>query len=495
MHHIGRRWFPLLVALLLTAIATLLGRLLFDKVSIAGIAMLYLLFVLFAAIQCRLYGALATSFFSFLALNYFFVEPLYTFHVASAQALLELLVFLAVSVTTVSLTERLKQQTQQAVQAQHYAESARLLAEQLLKLNQHADVVQQGCQSIALSLNAKVALVALPQHVYYVTDPAADLGLDWSAIRWVVNHQQAMGVGTGNWPEQAYWCLPLVGDSISDALWVLPNDKTEATLDQWLFLKGLVDQLSLALALLQTRQKEQQAIRLAERESVQHALLASLSHDFRTPLTTIIGAVTTLKEQSLVLTADQSSLLSLIEVEASQLVDDAENILSLSRLEALGVSALQADWQSAEEIVGILAARVARRYPAMRMRTDVDASLPLLFVDINLVTQAMMNLIENAIKYPIGNEPIVLLAEQRENVIVLSIKDGGVGLPEHVIQQVSEKFVRGREESAHAGFGLGLTICEAVAKLHEGRLCFDRPVSGGFVASMCFPIKPMPIDK
>lgn len=342
-------------------------------------------------------------------------------------------VFLAVAITTVSLTERLKTQTQQAITAQQHAETARRLAEQLLKLSEQQAVLEQGCDAINQALMAQTVIVSIPASPEDEATTLLNTALnneaqaDMSAARWVATHQQA--------------------------------------------------------------------VRLAERESVQHALLASLSHDFRTPLTAIMGAASSLATQSEQLDGQQQqALLNSIVTEAAQLVDDAENILSLTRMETLGQSALHSDWQLPEELIGVVLARCRRRYPSAKLTTAVAPALPLICVDASLIAQALMNLLENALKFDHSGELILLSAQQHDDWLVFSVQDQGEGLIESEMGHLKTKFTRAHSESAQPGFGLGLSICEAVATIHHGRLCLENSPTRGLIASMCFPITPAPTE-
>ena len=457
----------------------------------SGLTMGYLLLILIASVYLPFIGAFVTGLLSFFALNFFFVEPRYTLNVANAEALIELLVFLTVAMTIVSLTERLKAQTERAIISQHQAESARLLAENLLKLSSQEAVLAQGSQAIASALASRVIVVAVDEVINCLFDSLADSPLpplEASAARWVVTHQQSIGAQTGNWSSLSYWCIPLRQyDDLHAVIFVYPHSVSVFSAENLSFLQGLVDQISLAIGLLLAKQREQQAIRQAERESVQHALLASLSHDFRTPLTAILGAASSLTTQDEQLSKVQKQLLlSTIVEEVTQMTDVAENILSLTRIEALGTLALNRDWQLPEEIIGIVVRRYRRRYPNRAIQTQVQTDLPLIRVDLGLVAQAIMNLLENSTKFDKSGKTIILSAQKKDALIVFSVRDYGIGLSLADGENWKGKFVRGNQESAQPGFGLGLAICEAVAQLHQGKLCLENAIDEGLIASLCF---------
>jgi two-component system sensor histidine kinase KdpD len=206
-------------------------------------------------------------------------------------------------------------------------------------------------------------------------------------------------------------------------LFLYAAQETGYTSNHLAFLQGLAGQISLALGLLYAKQSEQVAMQQAERENIHNALLSSLSHDFRTPLTTIMGAASSLRHQQADLSMiQQQSLYALIEDEAIAMLDDADNILSLTRVEALGRLALHADWQSLEELIGVVLSRCRQRYPKQRFEVYCAAALPLIFVDAKLIIQAMMNLIENAVKFDLSGFAINITVQTTDtNSIMMMV--------------------------------------------------------------------------
>lgn len=458
------------------------------------LAMGYLLLVLFVSMRLSYWPALTTAIFSFIALNFLFIEPRYTLQVARLQSLFELIGFLIVSATMVSLMDRLKAQSQAAKDAQIQAEAARHLAESLLRLKDAPEVCFQGSEAIAKALGARVVLVSVIDDVkvdVLVDTDASSPSPDMTAARWVVAHQQAIGPDTGYWQELDYWCIPLyLEEARQITLFLYSIRKEFYTENNLSFLKGLANQISLALDLLYAKKSEQLATQQAEKEVLHNTLLASLSHDFRTPLTTIIGAATSLRYQYANLSIhEQNELFALIESEAISMLDDAENILSLTRVEALGELALNADWQSWEELVGVVLSLCRQRYPSRRFDVSSQSNLPLLFVDAKLMIQAVMNLIENAIKFDNSAEPIRISATVDMNdCVTLSVRDHGVGMAQAQAQLMT-KFMRCQPESSQPGFGLGLAICNAIAKVHGGYLKLENIAEGGLRATIGLPIK------
>ena len=179
----------------------------------------------------------------------------------------------------------------------------------------------------------------------------------------------------------------------------------------------------------------------AEAQSVRNALLASVSHDFRTPLASIVGSVSSLTEQRDRLSeADRERLLARIDQEARHLVTMTENTLQWARLAGEG-RALQLDWQSVEEVVGSVRARMRQRDPTRRVRAEVPAGLPLVRADPVLLGQLLENLVDNALKYSEG--PVDIQARREGQAVNVAVKDRGPGLSDAELRTVFDSFTRG----------------------------------------------------
>jgi two-component system sensor histidine kinase KdpD len=227
-------------------------------------------------------------------------------------------------------------------------------------------------------------------------------------------------------------------------------------------------------------------MRSAQEESqwhrVQSTFLAAVSHDLRTPLAAIVGAASALQTQRDKLPpAEQERLVASIVSEARYLSTVAENTLQLARLGHPGELAL--DWQSVEEIVGAVLARVRERDATRRIKSKVPADLPLIKGDPVLLTQLLENLLDNALKYSPG--AIDLGVTHAGGEMHITVEDRGAGVPPGDEQSIFEPYRRG-DRSGQRGAGLGLAVCRAIAHAHGGSVV-ARPRAGGgasFVLSL-----------
>lgn len=252
--------------------------------------------------------------------------------------------------------------------------------------------------------------------------------------------------------------------------------------DQLAHAQALCDQMGMALERRRVQDEARRAAQLAEVQTTRNAMLAAISHDYRTPLATIMGSASALQTQAERLSvAQRAELAGRIVDETVRLVRLTENTLQLARLGAPGV-ALRCDWESAEELVGAVLRRVRRRPDGDRVKARIEPGLPLLWCDAALMSQLLDNLVDNALKYSPAQAPVELVARRLGGEVMLAVRDRGPGIAPAWRSRVFEAFQRG-DLAALAqrppGAGVGLAVCRAIAEAHGGRLTLRPRGHGG----------------
>lgn len=478
-----------MISLSLVVVMTVAGSYIADF-SLTSLVMLYLLAVMAASYFLGFSVAVFTAVGSFLAINYFFIEPRYTFEVANTESWVVLFGFLVVSMVVASLVRRLQNQTARAEQARKRAEFARELSEQLAAANSEEHLLHNGCRLIhqAMCLPTGIAMPDAHGDRFELTQqfPAGLLTLEQRAVKWCCHNARAIGPGSGNWPELGMWILPF--ERLPGVFPVLIMQQKDAEVDdsELTYLRGLLDQLAIAYQRVRHERRAQLAEVQAQKEAVQNALLASVSHDMRTPLTAILGAATTLLEQRDDLDeSEQTRLLKSVSAEAQHLTSTTENILALSRLELSSQRELSLDWQSLEEIVGAVLQRYRQRTLEHELRSDVPRGTALITADAMLLSQALGNLIDNALQAHRGAEPILISVEEQSETISLCVQDRGEGFPKDFDVGQIRKFQRINPH--RKGMGLGLAIVQTIAQLHGATLQITSRDGGGTCIALVFP--------
>jgi two-component system sensor histidine kinase KdpD len=229
----------------------------------------------------------------------------------------------------------------------------------------------------------------------------------------------------------------------------------------------------------------------AETERIRSTLLASISHDLRTPLAVMTGASSSLAERGERLdAAERAALAQSIYRQARDMSEQVAKVLQMTRLET-GAITVERDWAAMSEIAGAVLARLSEQLAGHRVVVDIPADLPLVRVDETLIDQALANLLENAARHTPPGTLVQLRVQQRDAELVVSVEDFGPGIEERDIERVFAKFHHGAAEDTAGGVGLGLAICRAVVRLHGGSAWAER-FPGGIAFRFTLPVEEAP---
>jgi two-component system, OmpR family, sensor histidine kinase KdpD len=250
-----------------------------------------------------------------------------------------------------------------------------------------------------------------------------------------------------------------------------------------------------AAAALERAQLARDAERIkveVETERLRNSLLSAVSHDLRTPLAAIAGASSTLLDGGEALDAKtRQELLQTVLEESESLNRLVGNLLDTTRLEA-GALRLHSEWQSLEELLGVVLNRLGRQLERHPVTTRLPPDLPLVRADGVLLQQVLLNLLENAAKYSPPGAPVEVSAAARDGELVVEVADRGRGLPAGDEQRIFDKFHRSADVAGRAGAGLGLTVCKGIVQLHGGRIEAENRPGGGAVFRFTLPVEPLP---
>ncbi|MEJ6006203.1 DUF4118 domain-containing protein [Paucibacter sp. AS339] len=484
------------------------------RVALANLTLLPVLATALASLWLPLVASMVCSLLAVLAFNWRFVPPRDSLIVAGQEHLLLLLSMLSLCWITSALMARLRWQAANAERHAHRAEQLRSFGESLRDSASALDLAPELAAALQGLVGTEVRLMLLngeplparnePSAVlWHGTAPDADQtsGL-WLCLR----TGQAMGPGCGRHEELAAWYLPLRGRRGSFGAAYLPlqahllaHRQTHLqAVDSGLraHAQSLCDQLGLALERQATEQGAAKALSEAGQQATRNALLAAISHDYRTPLACIMSAASALHDQEAKLSSAQRQRLSATILDETQsLKRMTDNSLQLARLDAPGLQ-LKLDWESAEDIVGAVLRRVRQRYPeaSKRVKARLEPGLPLLRCDALLLHQLLDNLIDNALAYgqlPGQFGPVELLLRQAEedgsNYVLLAVRDRGPGVAPGWRDKVFEVYRRGESAATvgphahytHRGAGIGLAACRAIARAHGGEMRLRARSHGG----------------
>ncbi|MEO8134134.1 MAG: DUF4118 domain-containing protein [Betaproteobacteria bacterium] len=282
-----------------------------------------------------------------------------------------------------------------------------------------------------------------------------------------------------------------------DVVFVPPQGVFSIDDVQYLFTFVIMLAVGLVVSGLRARVRRQESAHArlvleAETERMRSTLLASISHDLRTPLAVMSGASSSLAEYGAQMSAEERRALAQgIYEHASKMSEHVAKLLQMTRLES-GAIVLERDWAAFAEIAGAVLRRLGARMGAHHVVVELPDDLPLLHVDAALIEQALGNLLENAATHTPPGTVVRLRAQRRDPFLVISVEDSGGGLSETDAERVFAKFQHAAEGRVAGGIGLGLSICRSIVQLHGGKAWAEQLPEGGVAFRFTLPLAAPP---
>lgn len=453
------------VSLALAGIITGLGVSIAAFGTVTNIALLYLLPVMLAATRYGRRTGIVTGVACSLAYNFFFIAPTYTFTIADPQNIITVLVLIAVAVVSSSLAARVREQamlaTGSAAQNGALAGFARLLT----GMSNAQEVGQVLCGEVARLLDARTALLiegkdGLQVRAAHPPEDRMDV-LEQAAARWAHDNNRAAGRGSDTLTASDWLFHPIAAQGVVLGVFGLARHGSGSPVrsDQLPLLHSLLDQAGLALERIALEGDIARVARFEERDRLRSTLLSSVSHDLRTPLTTVVGMLAAMQPAD----ALQTEQLGEARAEADRLQRFIANLLDMVRIEA-GALRLSIEPVDMAEAVTSAVHDLRRVLGACPIRLAVPPDLPFLLVDPQLFHHCLINLLDNAAKYSPPGSPITVSARRVATGLDLSVLDEGPGLPLGEEARIFETFARIEGSDRKGGTGLGLAIVKGFAE-------------------------------
>lgn len=455
--------------------------------DVANVAMLFLLTVVLVAIRLGRGPAILATLVGFCALVV--AAPRRQYDVSEFKYAVALGVMLAVGWITARLTSDLREQADSAIGREARTRALYEFARALSVALQTEQVFEITRRFLARTFDARAAIL-LPDDAGRLRWPAAEPGsaervpvlsvLDMAAAQWAFDHAAPAGAGTPTLPSNPWLFLPLLAPMRSRGVLAVRVPDVAALLvpERRELLDAFAALAAIALERVHYVDVAQDAVVRMEGERLRNSLLAALSHDLRTPLTSLVGLSESLTLSRPPLAAAQMELANALRDEARRMGTLVANLLDMARIQSGGVT-LNLQWQLVEETVGSALRACRWQLGARTVDTRIPRGLPLVRFDAVLLERVLCNLLENAGKYTPPGAHVTIAARTEDGRLFVAVCDDGPGLPAGREDALFEKFVRGRQESSIAGVGLGLAICRAIVEAHGGRMrAINRPDAG-----------------
>ncbi|NVN86950.1 MAG: sensor histidine kinase KdpD [Rhodopseudomonas sp.] len=487
---------PYLMALLFAAIGLGIAELIQPFFGIENVDLVFLTAVVGVAVRYGLWPSIFASVAASLCYNFFFLPPIYTFTIADPTNIAAFFFFMLIAFLISNVAARVRGQATAAAERVRTTESLYSFSRKLAGTATMDDVLWATAYQAALMLKVRVVLL-LPEEgtiavkAGYPPEDELDLA-DIAAANWAWANDRPAGRGSDTLPGGKRLFLPMRTGRGPIGVIGIDNDKTGPLLtpDQRRLLDALMDQGALAIERVGLVEDMDRVKRTVETDRLRSALLTSISHDLKTPLSSVLGAASTLRALSPKLSdAERLDLLTTIIDESERLNRFIANLLDMTRLESGAIVPNTAP-HDLGEVIGSALRRAGKILSHHRVELDIAPELPMLELDAVLFEQVLFNLLDNAAKYAPEQTTIGLKAWRADRHVMLQILDEGEGIPVDDLDSVFDKFYRAQKgDHVRAGTGLGLAIARGfVESLHGTIAAANRTDRSGAVMTIALPV-------
>lgn len=483
------------VCLSLVALAAAIGLVIEYFTRVPNILLVFLPVVLFAAVRYGFWAATASAALS-IAVTSYFTPPVYSLAVSDPANVWALVMFTVVAAFTSSLATQIRQRAAAVAEHSQVLEQLYEFSARLAALSSRTELVQAAAEQIGNMVTARVVILGPENGVLRVLAGSDTDELDAReqlAATWCFDQAQPAGRGTGFFHGVSRLYLPLEIARGTVGVLGLARDPPGPILspEESRLMDALCGQLAVSLERARLAEEMHANRMLAETEKLRTALLTSISHDLKTPLASILGNVTSLREYGrLYDEPTRIEMLAQTEDETLRLNRFVDNLLHMTRIDA---GALQPTFENVDvtDLVGAALSRVEKLTARHTVRTELPENLPMVPLNFVLAEHVLVNLLDNAAKYSPEGTEITLAVEERAADLVLTVADEGPGIAPTELTRIFERFFQAPvADRRRAGAGLGLAICKGFVEAMDGRIAAgNRTDRRGAVFTVILPKK------
>lgn len=487
------------VLVTLTTVGAIAAAALAERwVGLEDLSTIFLVAVLLVASRTRMAASVVTAVLCFLAYDYLFIEPRFTLLIGAERGIATVSLFMAAALIAGRLASRLRTQVLSLRAANTHATAMQRLARQLSAAADLGQVITAGASVMEASLGAQVWMRLGREEGPRNSAPQLD-DKDRAAADWCQQHGQPAGRFTDTLTHSRWWFLPVLSDGkpLGVVALRLAADLARLPFEQRRLAESMADDIGQAALRTRLVADLEEARVSGETERLRSALLASVSHDLRSPLASIIGAADSLSRYGQDMSADdRTSLLATIHTEGERLDRYIQNLLDMTRLGQQGLTLVR-DWIGVDELIGSAAHRLQRYEPGLKIETEITPDIGLIHVHPALIEQAVFNVMENAAKFSPPKVPIKVRGHRVDkNHIAIDVTDAGPGIPEDERHRIFDMFYSmERGDRGRHGTGLGLSIVQAIVGAHMGEVqALPGPDGRGTTVRITLPAgEPAPV--
>ncbi|WP_250674520.1 sensor histidine kinase KdpD [Paraclostridium ghonii] len=495
------RGIDIVKLIIITSITTCIAHILKNAgFTQENIYLIYILDIALVSVFTNGYGTgIISSVLNIILLNYLFTSPLYTLNIDDTNYIVTLFVFCIVGIITSSLTSRIQQQVETYSKREQNTQMLYKVGRSFLRLSNKEEIINTGLDLLSIGLNKNILCYVndknkkqLDLYKNIKNNKHEELFINDSekaVATWAFNNNSIAGTGTDTLPGSNGFYMPIIG--MNDTLGVIGVSCAGKKLDNEdiCLIEAVIAQMAIALEREILSEIQKEASLEIESERLRSSLLRAISHDLRTPLAGISGAVSTIiKNKNLIDESIIDDLLNGIFEDTQWLIRLVENLLSMTRIDE-GKLKVTKNPEIVEEVISQSLSHIKKRIQDIKINIEIPDKIIFVPMDAKLIEQVFINLIDNAIKYSNGVCEINIKVYESGDIIVFEVIDNGPGISGNVIDNIFDRFFTGELNytDSRKGVGLGLSICKSIINAHKGDISVKNNADKGATFKFTLP--------
>lgn len=475
--------------------------------SFIGIFNITLLFAIPAVITA-LFGnyiaAVIVAVVSFITFDFFFIPPVNLFVIGDLRYIPSFFIYLILAILISYLNRKIRLQIKFNEKREKQLSILYSLSRKISAKIDLQEMIESVKEKIERLFECKVAFLLNTGNDKleiqgYLLDEEMQVklndGKEKAIAEWVLTNGQIAGKGTDylNSSRLMYFPLKTQGEIIGVTCILLNKEDALLTADQQKLIESICGLLASVVYRINLNRKLNEAKVLEESQKLYNALFNSISHDLRTPLTSIIGSSGIIEKEGAILSEeDKAELVKNINRSALRMLKIVNNLLDMARIES-GKINLKYEWCDIEDIVGVAVKKV-ENIEERQLEIKIDRNVPLVWVDFSLMELVFVNILDNAVKYSKPDSKIIVNVSNESGELFITVSNEGTGIPEEELSKIFEKFYRMKIADNTQGTGLGLSISKSIIELHRGKIWADSS-KNGLIIKILLPLHEQPTLK
>jgi two-component system, OmpR family, sensor histidine kinase KdpD len=493
---------PLGVGLGLIAVFYLLSFFFESFIGIFNITVLFSIPAAIVAFYGNYLSAALVAIVSFFTFDFFFIPPKNLFTIEDLRFIPSFFIYLILAMFICYLSKKTKLQVKFVEKREEQLSILYSLSRKISAKIDLQEVIENVKEKIEKLINCKVVFLVRSSNGNLEIQgllPEAELKKKLSLEKekaiaeWVLVNGRIAGKGTDflNGSELIYFPLKTQGDIVGVTGIFLDKEQNLLTAEQQKLVESICGLLASVIYRINISHQLGEAKVLEESQKLYNALFNSISHDLRTPLTSIIGSSSTLENEEAALNkSNKTELVKNINRSALRMLKIVNNLLDMARIES-GQMNLKYEWCDIEDIIGV-AVKQVDIIEERQLEINLGDNIPLIWVDFSLMELVFVNLLDNAVKYSKPQSKITVSVKNETGELFIMVSDEGTGIPDKESSKIFEKFYRMKIADNIQGTGLGLSICKAIIELHAGKIWADKNAKNGLTIKILLPLHVQP---